>query len=404
MQSEGPLQAIKFDEKRNKLSILNQILVPYVTSYINIESIEDAFQAIRSMQVRGAPAIAIVGAFSVVVEMDKMLDSVNERHKPEALREILRSVDYLIDARPTAINLSNACNEIKEIIIDGSNECKAFGEIFEAVRGYALKLYGEDLRNNLRMGEIGLHSVIGTLEAQNFEGPFSIMTICNTGSLATSGHGTALGLIRTIAEKLNKKSGKNFWFEHVYPCETRPYNQGARLTTYELKHENIPFTLICDNMVASLIARNKLDSKYPPVKFIITGADRIVANGDTANKIGTFQLAAIASFFNADAEKNSDKIEFIVAAPKTTFNLETPSGDLIEIEERPPQEMTTLKGPVLDDGYLNEKKTIGIATPGINVWNPAFDVTPFSLIDSIITEDTAFKKENGKFELRTIVK
>ncbi|CAH6719598.1 methylthioribose-1-phosphate isomerase [[Candida] jaroonii] len=391
------LEAIKFDRSNVSLEILDQLLLPYQTHYIDISNIEDAYDAIKKMQVRGAPAIAIVGSFSIAVDVTHNL-------KGKSVDHLIERINYLITSRPTAVNLSNACNEILDLItpykaatIDETIESKIFD--------YAVKLYDDDLANNKTIGENGLNFIIESLKQENFKGSFSIMTICNTGSLATSGHGTALGIIRSVYQKLNESNTKEeFFLDHVYPCETRPYNQGAKLTTYELNYEKIPFTLICDNMASSLI--NNLNSPSPvsvkenksPVKFIIVGADRVVANGDTANKIGTFQLSTIASFFNSTG--SHQKIKFLVAAPLTTVDYNTSTGEDIVIEERPSHELTTLKGPIVDNDQVGDKVVVGIATPGIQVWNPAFDVTPHSLIDGIVTElPKVFVKENGKFTL-----
>lgn len=401
--SERTLQAIKFDKKAIKLDILDQLLLPYSTSYISITSIEDAFQAIKSMQVRGAPAIAIVGAFSIVVEVDGYVkNSVNK-----TISQLYDSIDYLVTSRPTAVNLSNACSDIKNLLAASFKpEDPITQATVDVVYKYSVALYEDDLDNNFKIGDNGVRYIAETLKSQNFKGPFSIVTICNTGSLATSGHGTALGIIRSVHQKLTKDSNKDFWLEHVYPLETRPYNQGAKLTTYELNYEQIPFTLICDNMASSLISslnkEKKIKELTAPIKFIIVGADRIVENGDTANKIGTFQLATIAKYFNSEVFKQpSQLIKFIVAAPRTTIDLETKTGDEIAIEERPSNELTTLKGPVLTNDSVGEKLTVGIATPGISVWNPAFDVTPHALIDSIVTEEypAHVKNSEGKFDL-----
>lgn len=379
------LQAIKFDRDNIKLEILDQLLLPYSTSYIPINNIEDAFKAIKLMQVRGAPAIAIVGAFSVVVEVSNYLKQSDSNQK--TIKNLNDSLNYLITSRPTAVNLANALNDIKQLL-QKYNETDIIGEkIYRQIYDYAITLYDEDLAIIKKIGENGLKYIIDTLTEQNFKGPFSIMTICNTGSLATSGHGTALGIIRSTYQALQKNNSKqDFWLDHIYPCETRPYNQGAKLTTYELDYEQIPFTLICDNMVSSLINTLSDDNKKPikidqsaPVKFIIVGADRIVENGDTANKIGTFQLSTIANFFNTNrfnttATATNKQIKFIVAAPKTTIDLNTKTGDDIVIEERPANELTTLVGPLLNEsGKVGEKLTVGIATPGISVWNPAFE-------------------------------
>ncbi len=374
------LQAIKFDEENSSLQVLDQLLLPYRTQYIDINSIEDAYRVIKQMQVRGAPAIAIVGAFAIVVELAR-----GAARTPE---ELAAAIDHLVLSRPTAVNLANACNDIKRLGADAG-----------AVRRYAIALYKDDLRNNLRIGANGLRYIREALALDGFEGPFLIVTVCNTGSLATLGHGTALGIIRTVHAELRDE---RFWLDQVYPCETRPYNQGAKLTTYELAYEKIPFTLVCDNMVTSLVDRlngnRAVKDSTAPVKFIIVGADRIVRNGDAANKIGTFQLAALAHFFNQRWPQQ--RIRFLVAAPRTTVDLHTATGDDIVIEERPARELTTLNAPVLEaDGSVGDKVTVGIATPGIEVWNPAFDVTPHAYIDAIVTEDDAVMKTDGEFDL-----
>ncbi|EGV65829.1 S-methyl-5-thioribose-1-phosphate isomerase [Yamadazyma tenuis] len=399
---EKTLKAIKFNKNDVSLDILDQLLLPYTTKYIEIQTIEDAFQAIKKMQVRGAPAIAIVGAFAIAVEVFHYLQ---DKNSGKTVGDLIKDIDYLVTSRPTAVNLSNACNEIKDSLKKYDSSSLIVKEQSDLILDYAVNLYEDDLANNFKIGDNGVEYIKRVLNAENFKGPFSIMTICNTGSLATSGHGTALGIIRSAYSSLQKDVSKEeFFLEHVYPCETRPYNQGAKLTSYELNYEKIPFTLICDNMASALISTlNKskaIKQSTAPVKFIIVGADRVVSNGDTANKIGTFQLSTISNHFNG-IEK-FQKIKFIVAAPKTTIDYKTQTGDDIIIEERPANELTSLKGPVIDGDKIGEKLVVGIAPPGISVWNPAFDVTPHELIDSIITEDPHVfeKNSNGEFELQ----
>lgn len=399
MDNKEKLRAIRFDKDSIKLEILDQLVIPYKTSYISIESIDDAFNAIKKMQVRGAPAIAIVGSFAVAIEAKSVLDN-----KSTTVDDLIKRIDYLVTSRPTAVNLSNSCTKIKRLILQDREPTDLVNEdVLNLILSYSTKLFEDDLTNNIKIGENGVKFIKESLRQQNFTGPFSIITICNTGSLATSGHGTALGIIRSTFECLSITSGEEFWLEKVYPCETRPYNQGSRLTTYELKYERIPFTLICDNMVTSLISslnnNSEVKALRAPIKFVIVGADRIVKNGDTANKIGTYQLAAIVDFFNSHASEN-DGIKFIVAAPRTTLDLKTESGDQIEVEERPSNELTNLSGPILADDSVGEKTTVGIATPNISVWNPAFDITPYNLIHSIITEDVIYKLSESKSEFK----
>lgn len=199
-------------------------------------------------------------------------------------------------------------------------------------------------------------------------------------SLATSGYGTALGVVRSLAS--------NHALRHAYCTETRPYNQGSRLTAFELVHDGLPATLITDSMAAALLARTETS-----VNAIVVGADRVAANGDTANKIGTYGLAVLAKHHG---------IRFLVAAPLTTIDLATPSGDAIVIEERPASEVTKIRGPLQENDATESLSlnTISIAAQGINVWNPAFDVTPSKLIDGIITEVGVAEKDlSGRFHL-----
>jgi len=198
-------------------------------------------------------------------------------------------------------------------------------------------------------------------------------------SLATAGYGTALGVIRSLHSSNS--------LDRAYCTETRPYNQGSRLTAFELVHDDIPATLITDSMAAALLARRRAG-----VVAIVVGADRVAANGDTANKIGTYGLAVLAKHHG---------VKFLIAAPRTTIDLDTKSGDDIIIEERPKFEVTKLRGPRECDAVCME--TISIAAEGINVWNPAFDVTPSSLIDGIITEVGVVEKDdNGFFHLERV--
>lgn len=264
-----------------------------------------------------------------------------------------------------------------------------------------------DVADNTAIGENGAKWVIKELEGNGLKESenFSALTICNTGSLATAGYGTALGIIRSLF--------KNGRLDHTYACETRPYNQGSRLTAYELVYDQIPATLITDNMATALLSR-RTNSSAPrgqvqaPVRLIVVGADRVAANGDTANKIGTHQLAVLASHFRND--KSGDAVRFVVAAPTTSIDLNTASGADIVIEERPQNELVQAKGPVVDsktgkvpaDPKDQRHETVHIAAPGIDVWNPAFDVTPHELIDAIVTEKgVAVKDSEGKFDLKT---
>jgi len=215
----------------------------------------------------------------------------------------------------------------------------------------------------------------------------SVLTHCNTGSLATSGHGTALGIIRSL-HKMN-------YLDHAFCTETRPYNQGSRLTAFELVYEKIPSTLITDSMAGALFHRKKTEKN---ISAVIVGADRVVRNGDTANKIGTYTLAVLAK---------AHGIKFIVAAPTTSIDLETETGNGVKIEDRAQKELTQISGAVVDkNGNIDVSKTarVAIASQEIDVWNPSFDVTPHEYIDAIVTEKgVVVKDEKGRFNFRSIL-
>jgi len=244
----------------------------------------------------------------------------------------------------------------------------------------------DDVADNKAIGANGAKWIMenteaGKSKASNAAQALDILTICNTGSLATAGYGTALGVIRSL-----HNAG---CLTRAYASETRPYNQGSRLTAYELVHDNIPATLITDSMAGSLMAR-----EGPNIAAVVVGADRVAANGDTANKIGTYSLAVLAHHHG---------VKFLVAAPRTTIDRATASGKDIVIEERAAHEVTQVKGPqIAPHGDLGEPATISTAAIGIHVWNPAFDVTPAALIDGIITEVGVIEKASSVFNFDSI--
>lgn len=336
------LQAIKYD--KGQLEILDQLLLPLESKYVSVQGVEDGWQAINKMQVRGAPAIAIVGCLSLAVELQREIFS----SKKVLRQEVEGKLNYLVSARPTAVNMKLAAEElialVNSLVADDSIGPEEMKEKFiDTIEGMLLK----DIEDNNRIGKAGSKAILAL--AQGEDSMVRILTHCNTGSLATAGYGTALGIIRSLQSR-NK-------LEHVYCTETRPYNQGARLTAYELVHEKMPATLICDSMVAALLRARHITA-------VVVGADRVVRNGDTANKIGTYQIAVLSKHHG---------IPFYVAAPLSSIDMSIPSGDHIVIEERPESEMT----------YLGKTR---IAAPGISCWNPAFDVTPAALITAIVTE------------------
>jgi methylthioribose-1-phosphate isomerase len=294
--------------KGDRLELLDQRLLPEKTVYVTCTTAQEVATAIRDMVVRGAPAIGCAAAFGVVLS----------NGAPE-------SYEVLAKSRPTAVNLFWALDRMKRA---------------EDLEAEAEAIYTEDLAANRAMGKLG---------AELIPARSRVMTHCNAGALATAGYGTALGVLRAAHEAGKKIS--------VLINETRPYLQGARLTAWEMVQEQIPCTLITDNMAGHLMSRGEVD-------VIVVGADRIAANGDVANKIGTYTLAVLAKRHN---------IPFYVAAPLSTFDLAIPDGSHIEIEERPGGEVT---------GYRETRW----APEGVNVRNPAFDVTPADLITGIICE------------------
>lgn len=418
------LQAIKFDRENLSLSVLDQLLLPYTTKYIPVNTISDAFDVIKKMQVRGAPAIAIVGALAVIMEVsmftggkftNQSFYDVNDFNNFKS--QLVSRLHYLIESRPTAVNLSNAINEIIEII-ESSSEISSVDQLYAKIFDFGTKLIDDDYSNNVKLGENGKDWILKSLHSEGFTGEFSILTICNTGSLATSGYGTALGVVRSLWKDTLKKHGVKegeeprhkraklegeITMSRAYPLETRPYNQGARLTAYELVYEEIPSTLITDSMVTYLISSlNKNKENQAPIKACVVGADRIVKNGDTANKIGTYQLALICKQFG---------IKFLVVAPKTTIDRKTETGDEIVVEQRPANELRFVSGGVIDsqtgevvrDQHGNPVNgKVGVAAPGIEIWNPSFDVTPHELIDGIVTEDGVIEKVDGVFDLESL--
>ncbi|XP_065226426.1 methylthioribose-1-phosphate isomerase isoform X2 [Planococcus citri] len=350
------LEAIRYHN--GTLEILDQLLLPGETKYIPILGVEDGWKAINKMQVRGAPAIAIVGCLSLAVEISK-----EEFEKKKTLRrEVEGKLNYLISARPTAVNLKIAADELMSLVnaLDKDDSISAT-EMQTRFIAEIEAMLEKDLADNKAIGMAGCNLILNAAVSNGSnggggggDGTVRVLTHCNTGSLATAGYGTALGVIRALHASRR--------LEHVYCTETRPYNQGARLTAYELVHDKVPSTLICDSAVSALM-------KTRSIAAVIVGADRVAANGDTANKIGTYQIAVTAKYHS---------VPFYVAAPFTSIDFRIANGENILIEERPDREMT----------HVGKYR---IAAPGISCWNPAFDVTPAELITAIITEKGVFK-------------
>lgn len=321
------------------------------------------------MKTRGAPAIAIVAALSLAVDIHTRFENGEFETVDQVAKFLYESLEYLKTSRPTAVNLFDAAGKLWTLIETAAKEAQEPTVVVNAYLEAAEQMLVDDVKDNKNIGKFGAQYI---LENAKDKENINVLTHCNTGSLATAGWGTALGIIRDLHANGNLK--------HAYCTETRPYNQGSRLTAYELVYENIPATLICDNMASALLNQN------PGVQAIVVGADRVAANGDTANKIGTYQLAITAKYHG---------ILFIVAAPSTSIDLNTKSGKDIPIEQRPSEELVTVTGVRVQD---NEPTCIRTAAENIGVWNPSFDVTPSYLISAIVTEQGVALKKEGQDE------
>ena len=319
----------------NYSKMVDQTLLPYEFKYIKITGGQQMFDAIKTMIVRGAPAIGVAGAHGVVLYAQEL--AIKNLSRDEFVKYLLEKADYMASSRPTAVNLMWAVEKQKEIIKNSKSDIKG---IIEELKENCKKLEDEDIEINKKIGDYG---------AEIVPKGATILTHCNAGGLATVGYGTALGVVRSAFAKDNTIQ--------VFADETRPRQQGARITTFELTMDGVPTTLITDGMCSYFMKKGMID-------MVCVGADRIAANGDAANKIGTYTLAIAAKYHN---------IPFYVAAPLSTIDTSIHSGDEIVIEERSREEVTHINGKI-------------ICAPEVNVINPGFDVTPHELITGIITE------------------
>lgn len=317
--------------KKDKVFMLDQRLLPRQEIYRVYRGYEGVAQAIRDMVIRGAPAIGVAAAMGVA------LGALKAKGK-NFDREFERIIRTLAKTRPTAVNLFWALERMRRIYRE--NRSGGVETVQRLLKEEAQKIYAEDIAANKRLGKFG---------AQLLGRASRVMTHCNAGALATAGYGTALGVIRAV-----KESGKKI---EVLVNETRPFLQGARLTAWELKKEKIPATLVTDSMTGYLMQQAKVDA-------VIVGCDRVAANGDVANKIGTYGVAVLA---------RRHDIPFYVAGPTSSIDLSCASGREIPIEQRNPREVSHIFGRA-------------VAPRGVNVLNPAFDVTPHELVTAIITE------------------
>ena len=317
----------------DRIRIIDQTKLPHEEVFLDLNDYPDVIEAIKTLRIRGAPDIGVAAAYGFVVGAQK----IDAASKDEFLSELLTVKEALASSRPTAVNLFWALKRMYQ----AAQSCEDVQQINAALLDEAKRIDAENDEANRRLSEFG---------AELIQDGFTILTHCNAGSLATAGYGTALGII-----KMAKEQGKRV---KVFADETRPLLQGARLTTWELLQDNIPVTLITDNMAGHFMKKGEIDCA-------IVGADRIAANGDVANKIGTYTVAVLAK---------EHGIPFYVAAPVSTIDFSLSSGDDIPIEERNPEEVTHFRG-------------VSTAPEGVNVANPAFDVTPYRYVSAIITEN-----------------
>ncbi len=318
--------------KGNRVIMLDQRLLPQKETYRVCRDYRQVAQAIREMVIRGAPAIGVAAAMGVALGVRKTSEGNFDR-------ELERILLTLAKTRPTAVNLFWALERMRKVYRE--NRSRGVESVKRVLKDEAVKIYKEDIAANKQLGKFG---------ADLLRNARRIMTYCNAGALATAGYGTALGVIRAL-----KGSGRPI---EVWVNETRPFLQGARLTAWELKKEKIPATLVTDNTAGYLMQSGKVDA-------VVVGCDRVAANGDVANKIGTYGIAVLAKRHG---------VPFYVAGPTSSIDLDCASGKDIPIEQRNPNEVSHIFGRA-------------IAPKGIKVFNPAFDVTPQELISALITEN-----------------
>ena len=334
-----PVKAIEW--LGNRVRILDQTKLPHEELYLEFSNYRDIASAITELKIRGAPAIGVAGGYGMALGALE----IEARSRDEFLSRLRGISQTLAATRPTAKNLFRAIDRMEQVAATGED----IEQIKKTLIDEAVKIHSEEVEATRKLSQLG---------ADLIQDGFTILTHCNAGPLATTGYGTALGIIIQA-----KEQGKKI---KVLATETRPLLQGARLTAWELKQAGVPVTLITDSMAGYCISRGE-------VSCVIVGADRIASNGDTANKIGTYSLAVLA---------RENGIPFYVAAPTSTIDTSLASGEEIPIEQRSPDEVTHIQG-------------VSIATDGIEAANPAFDVTPHKYISAIITERGIIEESYG---------
>lgn len=341
MAFESKIKTVEWVENFSRM--IDQTILPYEFKLVDIKTCDEMYHAIKDMIVRGAPAIGISGAHGVALAAQDIAKETQE--KEIFIKKLGEKAEYLKSSRPTAVNLAWAVDKQMDIV--SQNKDFEVPELVDALVKNAIKMENEDIQINKKMGDFGAELVP--------EGA-TILTHCNAGALATVGYGTALGVIRSAFAK--DPSIK------VFADETRPRQQGARLTTWELTMDGIPTTLITDGMCSYFMSKGMIN-------MVVVGADRIAANGDTANKIGTYTVAIAAKYHN---------VPFYIAAPLSTIDTSISSGKEIPIEERSHDEVTHINGD-------------WVCAKDVNIINPGFDVTPNELISGIITEVGVLKSD-----------
>lgn len=345
MEFESKIRTIQW--VNNVSRMVDQTKFPEEYIYVDIKTGDEMYDAIKTMIVRGAPAIGIAGAHGVVLYAQEGKEKWGNISVEEFKTKLLGKCDYLASSRPTAVNLMWAVEQQKKLIKETHSDINT---LIEDLTKQAIKMENEDIEINKAIGRYG---------AEVVPKGATILTHCNAGALATVGYGTALGVVRSAFANDNTIQ--------VFADETRPRQQGARITTLELTMDGIPTTLITDGMCSYFMSKGMID-------MVVVGADRIAANGDTANKIGTYTVAIAAKYHN---------IPFYIAAPLSTIDTSIQTGAEIPIEERDHKEVTHING-----------KTI--CAEGVNIINPGFDVTPHELISGIITEVGILRPDYNK--------
>ncbi|KAL7416115.1 putative translation initiation factor aIF-2BI/5-methylthioribose-1-phosphate isomerase [Mrakia frigida] len=370
------------------VQIVNQLLLPHVVQWEAVDTLEDAFDAIKSMKIRGAPAI---GSLAGLVLAHVLATSIASSPRPTIfattesfLSYLQEKTVYLNGARPTAVNLGEAMGRMykagEEAVKAGSSVDDAVKKVVEVGR----EVHVEDLGRNILMSQRGADWIAKVTSKTK---DIRILTVCNTGSLATSGMGTALGVITNLSQ-----TGR---LGRAYYTQTAPYHQGSRLTSLELLTLQIPSTLLADTMVGSLFQHHQIDA-------LVVGADRVVRNGDTANKVGTYNAAVLAKRHG---------VRVVIVAPEATVDLSVLDGSGIPIEQRPSRELTLLTGKLVStNGVASSSPTVDLSTVQITpdgvgsldysqCYNPSFDVTPAELIDAVVTERRVVENIGGRIDM-----